>query len=330
MQTTSSEQVDVDTLRRLHRELLRIRMIEERIAEIYPEQEMRCPVHLSIGQEAVAVGVCAHMQKRDWAMSGHRSHGHYLAKGGNLKAMFAEMYGKATGCTSGKGGSMHLLDLEAGFLGAVPIVGSTIPIAVGASWGSRLRGEERVVVTFFGEGATEEGVFHEAINFASLKQLPVVFICENNFYSVYSPMSVRQPAHREVYEMAKGHGVEAEQGDGNDMLTVHSMAGRAIDKARRGGGPTFLEFKTYRWREHCGPFYDNDIGYRAPEEFNQWKLKDPVQAYDRKMRGMGLLTDPSVAALTREIAAEIDEAVAFAKNSPFPDVSEMATFTYAR
>src|SRR5687767_15774870 len=155
MQAMTAGPVDVETIRRLHRELVRIRLIEERIAEVYPEQQMRCPVHLSIGQEAVAVAVCAHLTRHDWAMSGHRSHGHYLAKGGNLKAMFAEMYGKVTGCTSGKGGSMHLLDLDAGFLGAVPIVGSTIPIAVGSSWGSRMRGEERVVVTFFGEGATE-------------------------------------------------------------------------------------------------------------------------------------------------------------------------------
>lgn len=329
MQTMTSGPVGVETQRKLYRELLRIRMIEERIADIYPEQEMRCPVHLSIGQEAVAVGVCAHLERRDWAMSGHRSHGHYLAKGGNLQAMFAEMYGKVTGCTSGKGGSMHLLDLEAGFLGAVPIVGSTIPIAVGASWGARLRGEERVVVTFFGEGATEEGVFHEAINFASLKQLPVVFICENNFYSVYSPLSVRQPGHREVADLARGHGVEAQQGDGNDMLTVYAMAEAAIAKARRGGGPSFLEFKTYRWREHCGPFYDNNIGYRTEEEFDHWKQKDPMAAYEQQVRDGGIIADAELGAMRREIAAEIDSAVAFAKSSPFPDASEMATFTYA-
>ncbi|MBM3944711.1 MAG: thiamine pyrophosphate-dependent dehydrogenase E1 component subunit alpha, partial [SAR202 cluster bacterium] len=209
--------IGTDTLRRLHRDLLRIRMIEQRVADIYGEQQMRCPVHLSIGQEAAAVGVCARLERGDWAMSGHRSHGHYLAKGGNLNAMFAEMYGKATGCTDGKGGSMHLVDLEAGFLGAVPIVGSTIPIAVGAAWGSRMRGEERVVVAFFGEGSTEEGVFHEALNFAALRRLPVVFVCENNLYSVYSPMSVRQPANREVYQVAAGHGVPSFQVDGNDL-----------------------------------------------------------------------------------------------------------------
>lgn len=329
MHTATAGQVEVDTLRRLHRELLRIRLIEERIAEIYTGYEMRCPVHLSIGQEAVAVGVCAHLQRSDYVMSGHRSHGHYLAKGGDLKAMFAEMHGKVTGCTSGKGGSMHLLDLDAGFLGAVPIVGSTIPITVGAAWASRIKGEQRVFVTFFGEGATEEGVFHEAINFASLKQLPVVFVCENNFYSVYSPLNVRQPGHREVYEVAKGHGVDAAQGSGNDMLAVYGMAERAIAKARAGGGPSFLEFKTYRWREHCGPFYDNDIGYRTPDEFETWKQKDPVPAYQQHLRDIGVLSDQALHELTRELGAEIDEAIAFARNSPFPDASEMATFTYA-
>lgn len=326
MTTTMPTSIGTDTLRRLHRDLLRIRMIEQRVADIYGEQQMRCPVHLSIGQEAAAVGVCARLERGDWAMSGHRSHGHYLAKGGNLNAMFAEMYGKATGCTDGKGGSMHLVDLEAGFLGAVPIVGSTIPIAVGAAWGSRMRGEERVVVAFFGEGSTEEGVFHEALNFAALRRLPVVFVCENNLYSVYSPMSVRQPANREVYQVAAGHGVPSFQVDGNDLLAVYEAAGDAVERARAGSGPTFLELTTYRWREHCGPNFDNDKGYRTPEEYEAWRAKDPVAAFDRRLREAGITPDPG---LPPVIAAEIDEAVAFAKTSPFPGPSEMATFTYA-
>jgi TPP-dependent pyruvate/acetoin dehydrogenase alpha subunit len=329
MQTITAGRVDVATLRKLHRELIRIRLTEERIAEVYPEQQMRCPIHLSIGQEAVSVGVCAHLAPTDYAMSGHRSHGHYLAKGGSLKAMFAEMYGKATGCTSGKGGSMHLLDLDVGFLGAVPIVGSTIPMAVGAAWGARMRGESRVVVTFFGEAATEEGVFHEAINFAALKQLPVIFVCENNLYSVYSPLSVRQPEGTEVAEVVAGHGVECTQGDGNDIVEVYTMAERAVTRARQGGGPAFLEFKTYRWREHCGPFYDNDIGYRTPAEFEDWKRRCPVERFETKLRADGVVLEEDLEAVRRSVAAEIDEAVAFARNSPFPDRSEMASFTYA-
>jgi len=329
MHTDTLATVDTGTVRGLHRDLIRIRLIDERIAALYPEQEMRCPVHLSIGQEAVSVGVCANLRRTDRVLSGHRSHGHYLAKGGSLKAMFAELYGRATGCTSGKGGSMHLLDLEAGFFGAVPIVGSTIPIAVGAAWASRMRGEDRVVVAFFGEAATEEGVFHEAINFAQLKRLPVLFVCENNLYSVYSPMSVRQPEGTEVYQVAAGHGVESAQGDGNDVVEVYTMARAAIERARQGRGPSFLEFKTYRWREHCGPFYDNDIGYRTPAEFEHWRRSCPIERFEAQLRDSGVMLPEELASLRREIEQEIDEAVAFAKSSPFPDAADMASFTYA-
>ena len=173
-----------DTRRALHRGMLYIRTVEERIADMYPEQEMRCPVHLSIGQEAAEAGSGLALERSDYALSGHRSHGHYLAKGGDLKSMMAEIYGKATGCSGGKGGSMHLIDLDAGFLGAVPIVGSTIPIGVGTAFGSKSKGENRVTMIFFGDGATETGVFHESLNFAALHKLPVVFLCENNLYSV--------------------------------------------------------------------------------------------------------------------------------------------------
>lgn len=329
MKTADAPHIDTDTLKRLHYQLLRTRLVDERIAELYPEQQMRCPVHLSIGQEAVAVGVCAHLRTQDWAMSGHRSHGHYLAKGGDLKAMLAEMYGKATGCTNGKGGSMHLLDLKAGFMGAVPIVGSTIPMAVGAAWGSRMRGEDRIVVTFFGEAATEEGVFHEAINFAALKKLPVLFVCENNLFSVYSPMSVRQPATREVYEVAKGHGVTAWQWDGNDTVGVFELARRAVEQLRGGQGPVFLEFKTYRWREHCGPFYDNDIGYRTEAEFQAWRAKCPVARFERELAAWGIVNEAEAQTIRQQIAHEINDAVTFAKQSAFPAAAEMSTFVYA-
>ncbi|HIO55582.1 MAG TPA: thiamine pyrophosphate-dependent dehydrogenase E1 component subunit alpha, partial [Candidatus Marinimicrobia bacterium] len=246
--------------------MLKIRIVEEKIAELYPEQEMRCPVHLCIGQEAIAAGVCANLTDKDYVLSTHRSHGHYLAKGGDMRRMIAEIYGRDTGCSHGKGGSMHLVDLAVGYLGSAPIVGSTIPIAVGTAFGSTMRGDSRVTVAFFGEGASEEGVFHESLNFALLKKLPIIFVCENNLYSVYSSMEVRQPRVREVYEVARGHGIESRQGDGNDVDEVYEMTKRAVDKARKGGGPTFLEFKTYRWREHCGPLYDNDIGYRTESE----------------------------------------------------------------
>ncbi|HER26081.1 MAG TPA: thiamine pyrophosphate-dependent dehydrogenase E1 component subunit alpha, partial [Rhodospirillales bacterium] len=191
----------------MYSSMLRIRLVEEGIVERYPEQEMRCPVHLCIGQEAAEVGACAALEAGDQVFSGHRAHGHYLAKGGNLKAMLAEIYGKETGCTGGVGGSMHLIDLQAGFMGAVPIIGATIPIGVGAAFASRYFEAGKVVMIFLGDGACETGVFHESLAIAALHKLPVVFVVENNLYSVYSSLDVRQPAGRTIPDLAAGHGV---------------------------------------------------------------------------------------------------------------------------
>jgi TPP-dependent pyruvate/acetoin dehydrogenase alpha subunit len=321
--------VDAQLRRKLFFEMLRIRMIEEGIADEYGTQEIRCPVHLSIGQEAVAVGVCAALDQQDYVMSTHRGHAHYLAKGGSLRAMMAELYGRATGCSQGKGGSMHLVDLSVGFLGATPIVGSTIPIGVGLSFASLMLGDGRVTVTFFGEGATEEGVFHESLNFAALKKLPVVFVCENNLYSVYSPLSVRQPEGREVFWLAQGHGIESYQGDGNDVVEVYNLARKAAGKARQGGGPTFLELKTYRWREHCGPNYDNHIGYRSESEFQEWKQRCPVKEYEQRLIQDGTLSAPEVAKMAAEVRRELEDAVAFAQHSPLPDETLLMQHIYA-
>jgi TPP-dependent pyruvate/acetoin dehydrogenase alpha subunit len=305
--------------KRLFYQMLRIRTVEEAIATVYPEQEIRCPVHLCIGQEAVAAGACATLSSEDYVVGGHRSHGHFLAKGGSLRAMTAELYGRETGCCRGTGGSMYLVDLAAGFLGATPIVASTIPIGVGSAFASMLRGESRVSMIFFGEAATEEGVFHESVNFAVLHKLPVVFVCENNLYSVYSPMSVRQSEDREVFEVAAGHGLESRQADGNDVVTVYNEAETAVARARSGEGPTFLEFKTYRWLEHCGPNYDNDLGYRSPAEFQEWKKRCPVERHRRSLLERGVIGEIEATSLTEEIQREVDEAFAFAKSSPFPE-----------
>jgi pyruvate dehydrogenase E1 component alpha subunit len=302
----------------LHRQMARIRAIELGIARHYKDQEMRCPVHLSVGQEAAAVGACAAMRRSDYAMSGHRSHSHYLAKGGDLKAMMAEIYGKATGCAGGKGGSMHLIDLDAGFLGAVPIVGSTIPMAAGAALGSQMKGEDRVTMIFLGEGATETGVFYETVNFAGLKDLPLVFLVENNFFSVYSPMDVRQKGKDRILDIARAHGITAERGDGNDVEQVYRMTSAAVDRARAGKGPTLLEFTTYRWLEHCGPNYDNDIGYRTEAEFLEWKARDPMPAHEAQLVRDGVATQAELDAVTAAAEAEIEEAIAYAKASPWP------------
>jgi TPP-dependent pyruvate/acetoin dehydrogenase alpha subunit len=315
--------------RRMLRDIMRIRMTEERIKTLYAEQEMRCPTHFSIGQEAVAVGVCAHLTREEQITSAHRSHAHYLAKGGDLKAMLAELYGKATGCAAGKGGSMHLIDQAVGFLGAVPIVGSTIPIGVGAALASVMQGAPVVTVIFFGDGAVETGVFHESLNFAAIHTLPVVMVCENNFYSVLSPLAVRQPEGREIVRLAEGHGVWSRQGDGNDADEVYALAGEALARARSGRGPAFLELATYRWLEHCGPLDDQHLGYRAPGEFDAWRARDPLKLYAERLERRGLVSAADLEAMARGIAEEIDDAVTFAKSSPFPTRDQLAAHLYA-
>lgn len=310
-----------DKLLNLYRAMRRIRAVEEEIAEVYVEQEMRCPVHLCIGQEGIAVGACSALRQEDYVFGGHRSHGHYLAKGGDLNKMVAELYGRATGCAGGKGGSMHLVDLACGFMGSAPIVGSTIPIAVGAALGSCLRGENRVAMPFFGEGATEEGVFAESLNFAALKRLPVVFVCENNGFSVYSPLSVRQPANRDLMGIARAHGVEAYTGDGNDILEVCDLAEQAVQRARSGSGPTLLEFTTYRWREHCGPSFDDDLGYRTEEAIREGLQDCPIARLEQYLLRENMLEEKAIATIGEALSQEAKNAILFGKQSPFPDES---------
>ncbi|MBL8834918.1 MAG: thiamine pyrophosphate-dependent dehydrogenase E1 component subunit alpha [Alphaproteobacteria bacterium] len=311
----------------LYRQMLRVRMVEETIARLYAEQEMRCPTHLCIGQEAIPVGVSAHLTATDLVFSGHRSHGHYLAKGGDLRAMVAELYGRETGCARGKGGSQHLVDLACGFMGSAPILASTVSVGVGAAWGARMAGEDRVVVVYFGDAATEEGAFHEAMNFAAVRRLPVVFVCENNLYSVHSPLAIRQPP-RPISALGGAHGVAAACGDGNDVEAVHALASGAVARARRGDGPTLLEFATYRLMEHCGPNGDLELGYRSAEEIAAWQARDPVAVYRNRLAADGALDAAAQERAAAETAREIDDAVAFAKASPFPAPDQLARFVY--
>ncbi|WP_255439847.1 alpha-ketoacid dehydrogenase subunit alpha/beta [Synechococcus sp. PROS-9-1] len=302
--------------------MLRIRMVEEKIAHKYSEQQMRCPVHLSIGQEAPAVGVCSALDKSDWVFSGHRNHAHYLAKGGDLKAMISEIYGKATGCCGGKGGSMHLTDKSAGFIGATPIVGSTIPIAVGAALTAKRTSSNRVVTVFLGDGAMESGVVHESLNFAATANLPVLFVCENNLYSVYSPLDVRQPPGRSLSDIAKAHCLNTITVDGNNVGEIYDTSFKAINDLRNGSLPYFLELPTYRWREHCGPGYDNDIGYRTELEFESWREKDPIVKFSDHV-------DPQESMMwAEEIQQEIEEAFVFAETSCFAPISSASENVY--
>jgi TPP-dependent pyruvate/acetoin dehydrogenase alpha subunit len=313
----------------LYRAMLKIRRVEERIQALYPQGNMRCPTHLSIGQEAVAAGVCANLRPQDYAISAHRSHAHYIGKGGSLRGMFAELYGKADGCASGKGGSMHLVDLAVNFLGCVPIVGSTIPIGVGAAFGTVLQDRVAVTAIFFGDAATETGVFHESINFAAVQRLPILFVCENNLYSVNTPLDVRQPPNRTIAELARGHGIEASQHDGQTVETVHAATAEALAHIRGKGGPVLLEFKTYRWLEHCGPVDDIKLGYRTQAELDSWLERCPLRLHRRLLEDHGLIDTASDEAMGAKISAEIDDAVAFAENSPFPRREDLTRDLYA-
>ena len=306
----------------------RIRLVEEAISTRYVEQEMRCPVHLSIGQEAAAAGVCLALETRDKVFSTHRSHAHYLSKGGDLRKMLAEIYGKATGCIGGRGGSMHIMDLDVNMVASIPIVGSCIPLAVGSALADSLDGRDDVSIAYLGDASVEEGVFHESANFAKLRDLPVLFVCENNLYSVYTQLHERQP-DRPITALAEAHGIPTYHCDGNDVEEVYRSTLNALKNARSNKGPSFLLLDTYRWLEHCGPNFDNDIGYRTEAEFRIWKNRDPVILYKKNLLKKGILTEEDNVELKCEIQKEITAAFDFAKNSPYPDHSTAINHVYA-
>jgi pyruvate/2-oxoglutarate/acetoin dehydrogenase E1 component/TPP-dependent pyruvate/acetoin dehydrogenase alpha subunit len=302
---------------RLYRSLYRIRRLEEEVARAYPSDQIKSPVHLSIGQEAVSVGVCAALGPQDVVYGTYRGHALYLAKGGDLKRMVAELYGRATGCTKGKGGSMHLIDPEAGVMGASAVVGTTLANAAGHAYAFRYRRQDAVVASFFGDGATEEGAFAETLNFAALKRVPILFICENNQYAIHTHQSRRQ-ATPDICARARAAGVPAERLDGNDLLGLVERAEAVVARLRAGAGPWFFEVRTYRWREHVGPGLDYHLGYRTEDEAEPWRAADPV-------RRLGEALEPAVRArIEREVAAEVAAAFAFAEASPFPEAEELA------
>jgi len=307
--------------------MLRIRRVEEAIAERYSEQEMRTPIHLCVGQEGVPVGVSKNLRPSDKVLSGHRSHGQYLAKGGDLNAMIAELYGRETGCSRGRGGSQHLIDLKTGFLGSAPILGSTLAIGVGVAWALNRSGNDAIVAVYFGDAATEEGVFHEALSFASLHALPIVFVCENNLYSTHSALGVRQP-DRPLASLAFGHRIPSATHDGNDISEVSQSAEEAVDRARSGAGPTFLVYETYRYLEHVGPGMDIGIGYRSQSEWDEWRKRDVIDRVRTKLQSR----DPNWSQTERDyedqIATEISDAFAFALASQYPKVDSLMSFVH--
>lgn len=317
-----------DILKKILFNMKRIRVVEEEIARRYPEGRMRCPTHLAVGQEAVAAAVGLALNSSDLVVSGHRAHAHYLGKGGDLKAMLAEIYGKITGCSRGKGGSMHLIDESVGFMGSTAIVGGTVPVGVGLAYGMKVRKSSQVSCVFHGDAVVETGAFFESANFAILKELPVLFVCENNLYSVYSPLSVRQPEKRSIAAMIAGLGMPAFSIDGNDPCLIYEKTQHAIAAIREGGGPMFLEFSTYRWLEHCGPFYDNHIGYRTEEEFLEWKGTEPISRLQSQLVENCIISKRELQDMDENIACEVEDAFAFAEGSSMPPAETAFTGLY--
>lgn len=320
----------IKNYKKLFYEMLRIRKVEESISKNYSEWKMRCPVHLSIGQEAPAVGVIKCLAKEDKIVTAHRSHAHYLSKGGSLKAMIAELYGKETGCANGKGGSMHLIDLKAGVTAAVPIVGSTIPIGVGLSWSMKLRKKKNIVVIFFGDGATEEGVFQESLDFSSLHSLPVLFVCENNEYSVYSHRSKRQSKYRDILKIAKAIGIDGTKISGDDVIKIFNSTKKIVKKIKKNSKPHLILIDTFRHLEHCGPNNDDYLAYRSKNYVSKWVNKDPLKKIRKDIINLKYLCKNDLENIEKKINKEILSAFKFAENSKFPQKKLLFKDVYAK
>jgi pyruvate dehydrogenase E1 component alpha subunit len=304
-----------------------IRLFEERISDLYARGQIPGLVHLYIGEEAVAAGVCTVLREDDYITSTHRGHGHVIAKGAELNPMMAELYGKKTGYCKGKGGSMHIADMTMGILGANGIAGGGLPIAVGAGWSAKWRGTDQVAVCFFGDGSSNNGTFHESLNLASVHRLPVIFVCENNLYGI----SVCQAKHQAITDVAvraTSYDMPGVVVDGNDVTAVFQAAEKAVKRARAGEGPTLVECKTYRWRGHHEGDPNQGARYRTREEIDVWKNKCPIERFARQLVRNRTATAKKLEAIDREITGLIDAAVAYAETSEFPAYEEMFEDVY--
>ena len=316
------------TLLAMYEQMLTIRLFEQSVCRLNLEEGCVGVPHLCIGEEAVAVGVCAHLGPDDTITSTHRGHGHCIAKGCQLKEMMAEIFGKRSGYCKGKGGSMHIADFQRGIIGANGIVAASIPIATGCALSNRLRGTDQVTVCFFGDGATNHGAFHEAVNLGAVMQLPIVYVCENNFYGISGiqapgfgmPTSRCHQAIERVADRAAGYRIPGVTVDGNDIAAVFDSAGEAIARARSGGGPTLLECLTYRWRQHCE--LDERFVYRPEAEVEAWKAKCPIRRLAQELTRRCNVTPAKLDRLQANVEAAVEEAVEFARQSPFPELNE--------
>lgn len=314
----------------LYRTMVRIRLCEESLVEPILKGEVQCPVHLYSGEEAVAAGVCAALSEQDYVFGTHRSHGHYLAKGGSMGELIAEIYGKEAGCSRGRGGSMHIIEPKKGMMGAAPIVGGTISLAVGAALASRIRKERRVSVSFFGDGATGEGVLYESLNFAALKSLPMVFVCENNLYSTHMPIRECR-SNLPIFQIARPFGISAFRVNGNDVLKVYETAKEAVDSCREGRGPVFIECLTYRLRGHVGPD-DNIQGahqdIRPEEEIKRWQRRDPIRNFRKYLLKNAIAENDELATIEQAAQEEVRDAHAFMKDSPHPKQKDIGKHVF--
>lgn len=316
----------------LYRMMVRIRLCEESLVEPILSGQVKCPVHLYSGEEAIATGVCATLKRKDYIFGTHRSHGHYLAKGGGMSELIAEIYGKESGCSRGRGGSMHLIDPQKGLLGTAPIVAGTISLALGAALASSIRNDNRVVVSFFGDGATGEGVLYESLNFAALQKLPIIFVCENNFYSTHMPIRECRVSNN-IFEIGTPFCVESYRIDGNDVLKVYEAAKKAVAKCRKRQGPVFLEFLTYRLRGHVGAD-DNIQGMhtdiRPKEEIAKWQKNDPIKRLEKFLTQNNILNKEILQNIKQRAEKEVNQAHDAARTSLYPDKGELTKYVFKK
>lgn len=305
--------------------MLKIRLFEEKVFELYGQNIVPGTIHLYAGEEAVAVGVCSALRKDDYVTSTHRGHGHCLAKGADAKRTMMEVLGKKTGYCRGKGGSMHIADFSIGMLGATAVVGAGLPIAVGAGLSAKLRGTDQVTACFFGDGASNQGTFHESLNMAGVWRLPVIFVCENNLYAMGTRQS-QVMAISNIAKRAEGYGFAGVAVEGNDVLTVYEAAHQAVEKARRGDGPTLIECKTYRHRGHSRV---DPAKYRPKEEVEEWLNRDPIKLFKERLLKQHLLDEAKLKQVENQVTIEVDDAVRSAKESPYPDPEEALEDVYA-
>lgn len=317
--------MEKEKLVKVYQKMLEIRYFEEKVYDLYGQNLVPGTIHLYAGQEAVAVGVCANLRKDDYVTSTHRGHGHCIAKGAKLEKIMAEILGKKTGYCKGKGGSMHIADFSVGMLGATAVVGAGIPIAAGAGLSIKLRGIDQVVACFFGEGASNQGTFHEGINMASIWALPVLFVCENNLYAMGTRQS-RVMAIENVADRAAAYGIPSRVVDGNDVLAVYDVAHEAVERARKGKGPTLIECKTYR---HKGHSRFDPATYRSKEEVEEWLKRDPILRFKAKLLEMNVLTEKRAKEIEERIITDVEKAVKFAMESPYPEAEEALEDLYA-